>query len=147
MVFLMEKKDMLEIKEKTNAVIIKEFRPDAALIQYNSSGEVRGARYHASHVETVDVTMKMDGKNEWESRAMQTTKDGDVVMIVGKGTGQGNTFTGEATYMTNSPRLSWLNNMKAHVEGSSDMRSGEATLRIWPEKKMEAAAEAAPAMM
>ena len=131
MVFLMEKKDMIaEIKERTNAVIIKEFNPDGAMIEYNSSGEVKG-KYHASHLETADVKMKMDGTNEWEMRAIEMTKEGDVVMISGKGTGQQNTFTGELTYMTNSPRLSWLNNTKARVEGSTDMKNNEATLRVW----------------
>ena len=126
---------LAEIKERANAVIIKEFNPDGyAVIEYNSSGEVKG-RYHANHLETVDVKMKMDGTNEWEMRAMEITKEGDVVMISGKGTGQQNNFTGEFIYMTNSPRLSWLNNTKARVEGSTDMKSNEAILRVWPEKQ------------
>jgi len=136
----MEKKDMIaEIKERANAVIIKEFSPDGALIEYNSSGEVKG-KYNASHLETVDVKMKMDGTNEWEMRAMEMTKEGDVVMITGKGTGQQNNFTGEFTYMTNSPRLSWLNNTKARVEGSTDMKNNEATLRVWQEKPVPVSA-------
>ena len=36
-----------EIKERANAVIIKEFSPDGAMIEYNSSGEVKG-KYHAT---------------------------------------------------------------------------------------------------
>ena len=123
-----------EIKERTNAVIIKEFNPEGALIEYNSSGEVKG-KYHANHLETADVKMKMDGTNEWEMRAMEMTKEGDVVMITGKGTGQQNNFTGELTYMTNSPRLSWLNNTKARVEGTTDMKNNIATLKVWPEKQ------------
>ena len=63
-------------------------------------------------METTDVKMKMDGTNEWESRSIEMTKEGDVVMIAGKGTGKANNFSGEVTYMTNSPRLSWLNNTK-----------------------------------
>jgi len=122
-----------EIKERANAVIIKEFNPDGAIIEYNSSGEVKG-KYHANHLETADVKMKMDGTNEWEMRAMEITKEGDVVMISGKGTGQQNNFTGEFTYMTNSPRLSWLNNTKALVEGTTDMKTNEATLRVWQMK-------------
>jgi len=140
LVFLMEKKDMIaEIKERTNAVIIKEFSPDGAVIEYNSSGEVKG-KYHANHLETADVKMKMDGTNEWEMRAIEMTKEGDVIMITGKGTGQQNNFTGEFTYMTNSPRLSWLNNTKARVEGSTDMKNNEATLRVWSEKQASVAA-------
>lgn len=138
---------MLEIKEKTDVVIIKEFRPDGATIEYNSSGEVKGEKYHATHVETTDVKMNIDGTNEWESRAMEMTKEGDVVMVQGKGTGQGNTFSGEATYMTNSPRLSWLNNMKARIEGTTDISGNEATIKVWPEKKMDAEAESAAPMM
>jgi hypothetical protein len=134
MVFLMEKKDMLaEIKEKTSTVTIKEFSQDGAMIEYNSTGEVKG-KYHANHVETADVKMKMDGTNEWESRAMETTKEGDVVMVTGKGTGQQNNFKGELTYMTNSPRLNWLNNTKAMVEGMTDMKTNEATIKIYQEK-------------
>ena len=40
-------------------------------------------------------------------------------------------FKGEVTYMTNSPRLSWLNNTKAKVEGITDMKNNEATIKIW----------------
>jgi hypothetical protein len=79
--------------------------------------------------------MKMDGTNEWEIRAMEITKEGDVVMVSGKGTGQQNNFIGELTYMTNSPRLSWLNNIKARVEGSTDMKNNEAILKVWPEQQ------------
>lgn len=140
----MEKKDMMEIKEKTNAVIIKEFNPDGAMVEYNASGEIKGEKYRANHVETTDVKMKMDGTNEWESKAMEMTKEGDVVMITGKGTGQGNNFSGEVTMMTNSPRLSWMNNTKARVEGTSDMKTNEATIKVWPEKSKEGSA---PPMM
>ena len=131
----MEKKEMLaEIKEKTDAVIIKEFQPDGAWIEYNSSGEVKG-KYHANHIETTEVKLKMDGTNEWESRAMELTKEGDVIMMTGKGTGRLNTFIGEVTYMTNSPRLSWLNNTKARIEGVTDAKANQATMKIWSEKQ------------
>src|SRR5450756_925784 len=99
----MEKREMLaEIKEKTSAVIIKEFNADGALVQYNSMGEVKG-KYHGNHMETVDVKLKMDGTNEWEVKAMETTKEGDVVMITGRGTGRQEnavegSFKDEVTY-------------------------------------------------
>jgi hypothetical protein len=142
----MEKKEMItEIKERTDAVIIKEFSPDGAWIEYNSSGEAKG-KINANHIETTDVKMKMDGTSEWESRAMEMTKEGDIIMITGKGTGTMNNFTGEITYMTNSPRLNWLNNTNGHIEGVTDLKNNEATIRVWPEKKPEMAAPA-PAMM
>jgi hypothetical protein len=140
---LMEKTEMLvEIKEKTATVIIKEFSPDGAMIQYNSSDEAKGENYRANHMETTDVKMKMDGTNEWESRSMEMTKEGNVVMISGRGTGRSNNFSGEVTYMTNSPRLSWRNNTKAHVEGTTDTKSNEATIKVWAQKKEEATAAA-----
>ena len=136
MVFLMEKREMIaEIKEKATVVIIKEFNADGALLQYNSVGEVKG-KYHGNHIETVDVKLKMDGSNEWEVKAMETTKEGDVVMITGKGTGrqenavEGN-FKGEVTYMTNSPKLSWLNNKKGLVEGITDLKNNESTIKVY----------------
>ena len=44
--------------------------------------------------------------------------------------------------MTNSPRLSWLNNTKAKVEGMIDLKSNEATIKVWAEKQATAAAPA-----
>ena len=151
MVFLMEKQDMLaEIKEKVNAIIIKEFNKDGAMMQYNSMGEVKG-RYHGSHIETVDIMLKMDSTNEWEVRAMEMTKESDIVMITGKGTGRQESvmtgsFKGEVTYMTNSPRLTWLNNTKGWVEGMMDQRNNEATMKILQEKPKAAEVVAAPMM-
>lgn len=139
----MEKKDMIaEIKEKTQSTIIKEFTADGAWIQYNSMGEMKGEKIHATHVETADVKLKMDGSNEWELRAMDMTKEGDVVMISGKGTGSMNkekaiesNFSGEVTFMTNSPRLSWLNGTKGWFEGKT--KGDEADIKVWQSKAPE----------
>jgi hypothetical protein len=150
-VFFMEKREILaEIKEKADAIIIKEFRPDGALMQYNSTGEVKG-RYHANHIETVDLKLNMDGTNEWEVRAMETTKEGDVVMVSGKGTGKQEnamegSFKGEVTFMTNSSRLSWLNNTKAWVEGMTDQKNNESNMKVYVEKPQATATVAAPIM-
>ena len=38
---------------------------------------------------------------------------------------------GELLYLTNSPRLSWLNNTKAYVEGVTDTRKGETSVKIY----------------
>lgn len=137
-----------ELKEKTQSTIIKEFAADGAMIQYNSMGEFKGQKYHATHMETVDVKVKNDGTNEWETRAIEMTKEGDVVMITGKGTGRQDkgmegTFSGEIMYMTNSPRLSWLNNTKGWVEGMT--KGDEATIKVYTEKT--ATAQVAAPMM
>ena len=144
--------ELAEIKEKTTAVIIKEFKPDGAMVQYNSMGEVKG-KYHGSHMETVDVMYKMDGTNDWQVKAMEMTKEGDVVMITGNGTGRQEkamegSLKGEITYMTNSPRLNWLNGSKATVEGMVDQKNNELSLKIYaaPAKTETTPQVAAPMM-
>ena len=80
---------------------------------------------------------------------MEMTKESDIVMITGKGTGRQESvmtgsFKGEVTYMTNSPRLTWLNNTKGWVEGMMDQRNNEATMKILQEKPKAAEVVAAP---
>jgi hypothetical protein len=82
---------------------------------------------------------------------MEMTKESDIVMITGKGTGRQESvmtgsFKGEVTYMTNSPRLTWLNNTKGWVEGMMDQRNNEATMKILQEKPKAAEVVAAPMM-
>jgi hypothetical protein len=55
-------------------------------------------------------------------------------------------FEGEVTYMTNSSRLSWLNNKKGWVEGMMDQKNGEATMKVYAEKPEATATVAAPMM-
>src|SRR5512138_3738404 len=98
---------IFEIKDKTVVTIIKEIMKDGIKMQYNAVGEVTG-KYIAAHIETVDIIQRMDGTNEWESRAIDSTKEGDMVVISGKGAGKMMGFQGEYKYMTNSPKLAWL---------------------------------------
>ncbi len=126
---------ILEIKDTTSVTIIKEFLKDGIKIQFNSLGETKG-RYSASHTETVDIVQKMDGTNEWESRAIDSTKEGDLILISGKGVGRMNTFQGEYTFMTQSPKLAWLNNTKTYAEGIADMVSNVATIKVYAVKQM-----------
>jgi hypothetical protein len=69
----------------------------------------------------------------------------DVVMILGKGTGQQNKFMVDFTYMTNLPRLSWLNKSKPKVEGMIDMENNDGTIKVWAAEKQQKA-ERAPMM-
>ncbi len=52
-------------------------------------------------------------------------------MVFGKGTGKMERFQGEYTYMTNSKSLGWLNSTKAWAEGTSNMRSNEANIKVY----------------
>ena len=141
---------LADFKEKNTAIIIKEFNKDGVMMQVNSFGEVKG-KYHADHIETSDTTLKMDGTMEWESRAMETTKEGDVIMITGKGTGRQekpmeSSYKGEINFVTNSSRLSWLNNTKAYVEGMIDQKNGEVSGKMYAVKSEATPQIAAPAM-
>jgi hypothetical protein len=126
---------ILEISDKTSVTIIKEFLKDGVKIQFNSVGETKG-KYSAAHTETVDILQKMDGTNEWESRAIDATKEGDMIMISGKGVGTMAGFQGEYTFMTMSKKLAWLNTTKAYVEGTSDMQKNEANIKVYAIKQI-----------
>ena len=126
---------ILEIKDKNAVTIIKEVLKDGLKIQFNSMGETSG-KYSAIHTETVDILQRMDGTNEWESRAIDNTREGDMVIITGKGIGRGPNFQGEYTFMTLSKNLAWLNGMKTYIEGASDMTGMGANIKVYSMKKM-----------
>ena len=126
---------LVDLKTKANTVTIEDFSKDGVKMQVNLSGKING-KYQANHVETSEDVMKMDGTMEWESRAVETTDEGDVIYVNGNGVGEQLEGTemsikGELLYLTNSPRLSWLNNSKAYIEGVTDTRKGEAEFKIY----------------
>jgi len=133
---------ILEIRDKTSVTIIKEVLKDGLKIQFNSVGETSG-KYLATHTETVDILQRMDGTNEWESRAVDNTREGDLIVITGKGSGEGPTFQGEYTFMTGSKKLAWLNSTKAWAEGLTNMQTMSATIKVYAIKEI---AEAKAAM-
>jgi hypothetical protein len=101
----------------------------------HTAGKING-KYQANHIETSEDIMKRDGTMEWESCAMETTDDGGVIYVNGTGIGEPTEGTemsikGELLYLTNSPKLSWLNNTKVYIEGVTDTRKGEAELKIY----------------
>jgi hypothetical protein len=144
----MEKREPIaEIKEKVDALIIKDFNQNGAMLQYNSSGDVKG-RLHGIHMETSDVNLKMDGTMDWTVRAIETTKDGDSVMITGNGTGMmeagsyKGTIKGEITYMSNSSRMSWINNLRGDVDGEFDLKDKDISMKVYLAMKQQVSAPA-----
>ena len=112
---------LVEVKQKMTAIIIKEFSQDWIRIQSNAMGKVTG-KYSGRHLETIDILQKQDGSNQWESRIIETTVDGDVILIVAKGTGKPNgmstlSFQREGTIMR-VKKLSSLNSVKCWIEGT-----------------------------
>jgi hypothetical protein len=55
-------------------------------------------------------------------------------------------FNGEFTYMTNSSKAQWLNNTKGWIEGMTDQKNNETTMKIYIEKTKSTKAFAAPIM-
>ena len=125
--------EIVTINDKMIVTIIKESTKDGVKLQFNSVGDVKG-KYNAMHTETLDLLQKMDGTNTWEVRAMDVTKEGDIIMTSGKGTGKGNLGQGEYTFMTTSKKLAWLNSTKGWVEGAVNPDNSGATLRVYTVK-------------
>src|SRR2546425_3488073 len=124
-----------ELKEKTTTITVKDFSPAGIRIEYNSEGEVIG-RYSARHIETASVLVKPDGTSEYEARGIDTTNDGDTILITAKGRGWVETptksrFEGEDTFQTASKKLAWLNTVKGRHEGTFNPATGEVSIRLY----------------
>ena len=129
---------LLEIHGKTVTRTVKEISPNGVKLQMNDEGQTTG-KYNAGHIETVTVLIKPDGTNEWETKAIETTKEGDFIAITGKGTGHSTsataaTWQGDVHFMTMSPKLSWLNNTRGWVEGTGDMAAGTFHGKVYAKK-------------
>lgn len=129
---------LFELKGKTVTRTIKDISPNGVKIEMNDTGEIKG-KYNAAHIETVNVLLKTDGTNEWETKAIDTTKEGDMIVSWGSGKGRSTgpgtaSWEGEMHYMTQSPRLASLNNTTAWIEGSGNMATGEHQGKIYAKK-------------
>jgi len=107
-------------------------------LEMNDHGDVSG-KYHAGHIDTVSVNLKTDGTNEWQLKSIHNTKDGDMVVVWGGGKGHMSnpttgTWEGELHFMTQSPKLAWLNNSTGWVEGQGNMSTGESSGKIYAKK-------------
>src|SRR5713226_3595439 len=127
---------LFEVQGKTMSRTIKEITPHGVRMQMNDEVQITG-RVNAWQINTVNIFLKPDGTNEWEAKGLLNTKEGDMVVVSARGTGQmANpnkiTWQGESFFMTQSPRLSWLNNSKGWIEGSSDdMASGTYRAKVY----------------
>jgi hypothetical protein len=146
----MDEDFLVVLKEKTTTTTIQDFSNDGIKVQVNLKGEVNG-KYNATHFETSNNFLKIDGTMTWEARAMEITEEGDVIFVNGNGTGEpfrGNEMKikGELLFLTNSPRLNWLNNTRASVDGIGDPIKGESDFKISRLMQEAPAVIAAPAM-
>ena len=124
-----------ELHGKFVSTTIRDVLPDGIKLEINSQGQVTG-KYAAGHMETTTILQKMDGSADWESKAMEVTPQGDVVVVTGKGHGSASDpgsikWDGEIKYMTMPPRLSWLNGKKVWAEGSGNQATGEVQIKAY----------------
>jgi hypothetical protein len=132
-----EKKEelLLELKAKNTTRTVKDFSPAGIRLEDNFEGRSTGV-YNASHYGTITVLVRPDGTNEYEVRQIDTTSDGDTILLYFKGksvreTPTHNIFVGDTTFQTASTSLAWLNGLKARHEGEYNPATGIETLRVY----------------
>jgi hypothetical protein len=119
-----------EIREKIAPTTIKEITPFGIRFEYNAVGVFTGL-YSANVNDTCTMFMKNDGTFDGEVKGLQYTKEGDFIVVTAHGNGKmtGPTTSkaeGEVVFMTQSPKLSWLNNKKFRFESIGDIATGES---------------------
>ena len=136
----MQKGELLgELRGKMLSTTIKDITPLGIRLEINDQAQFTGTKYNANHMETVTVFQKTDGSSEWETKGIGMTKEGDMVVVSGRGKGKNTTPTsstldGDVVFMTQSPRLSWLNTTKGWVEGSGNQVTGEFSAKVYAKK-------------
>jgi hypothetical protein len=120
---------IFENHSKIVTTSVREISPTGIKLESNSQDQLTG-RVKAQGVSTITILQKTDGTAEWELKGIATTPEGDSFAGWGKGTGKNTGPTtqavqGELTFMTQSPKLAWLNNAKVWAEGSGDTAKGE----------------------
>jgi hypothetical protein len=118
-----------ETRTKVAPATIKEITPFGIKIEWNDFGQFTGA-FAANASDTVTAFLKNDGTFDFEVKGLWYTKDGDFIIGHGHGTGRmsgptTSTAEGEVLFMTQSPKLSWLNNKKFRGEVTGDMATSE----------------------
>jgi len=124
-----------EVQVKNTPFTIREITPFGIRMEYNDVGLFTGV-YTANVNDTWTGFLKNDGASDWEGKGLWYTKEGDFIIVTAHGTGRmtGPTTSkseGEIIFMTQSPKLSWLNNKKCKVEATGDVTTGESHGKIF----------------
>jgi hypothetical protein len=120
---------LAQVDEKILTTTIKEITAFGVKLELNLAGQVAGGLYTGQHLETVNMYQKMDGTSETEARSLETTAEGDVLVLSFKGKGRATGIStvsaeSEAVIMTKSTRLTQLNNMRIRTEITGDFATG-----------------------
>ena len=71
-------------KAKNTTRTVKDFSPEGIRLEDNLEGESKGV-YNASFYGTINLLAKPDGTIDYEVRQIDTTSDGDTVLLYFKG--------------------------------------------------------------
>jgi hypothetical protein len=75
---------LLESKAKNTTRTVKDFSAAGIRLEDNFEGESKGV-YNATLYGTINALVKPDGTNEYEVRQIDTTSDGDSILLYFKG--------------------------------------------------------------
>lgn len=128
----------MEVHDKSVTTTVRDISESGIKLELNSTSQAKG-RVNAMGMNTVNITQKTDGSNEWELKGIMNTMEGGFFAVWGSGTGKATgpttaAWTGEVHFMSKDPKLAWLNNVKGWAEGSGDNAKGEAWGKIYEKK-------------
>ena len=123
---------IIETQRKTQGASIMEISENGIKIQINSKGESIG-KHLSNDMGTTTVSVKADGNSEWESKGIQITHDGEIIASRGNGTAK-STWSGEMHFMTQSPKLAWMNAVTFWIEGVGDNSKEESSAKVYQTK-------------
>ncbi len=129
---------LYEIKSKNVTTTIKDIGQNGIQLEMNDQGEFSG-KLHGGSIATVSVNLKTDGTSDFQVKSLMNTKDGDMVVVSGAGKGKSTgpqtaTWQGELHFMTQSPKLAWLNNSTGWIEGQGNMSTGQNSAKVYAKK-------------
>ena len=120
---------LLSIRGKNMSTTIRDLSHLGIVLEQNSTLETEG-EFEGQGFSTVTIHMKPDGSSQYEQKGFVNTPKGEFVAIWGRGTGRNvgptdATWKGEVRFMTQSPKLSSLNDAAYRLEGTGDQAEGE----------------------
>ena len=126
---------LLSIRGKNVSTTIRDLSHLGIVLEQNSTLEAEG-EFEGQGYSTVTIHMKPDGSSQYEQKGFVNTPKGEFVAIWGRGTGKNvsptnTTWEGEVRFMSQSPKISSLNDAAYRVEGSGDQAEGEFRARIF----------------
>ncbi len=126
---------IVEQRGRRVSLSIRDITPDGVNLELNFEGQSKG-KVEGRYYGTSNLVQKIDKTIELDTKIIETTHDGEMLVYYGKGHGKmtgpdGTSWQAEVQFMTMSPKYSWLNGKKALVEGVTNIPKGEMQAKIY----------------